>query len=290
MANKIVVKRSNVASKVPTTAQLDLGEIAINTYDGKLYIKKNDGAESIVQLGAAGATGPTGPAGVTGPTGIAGPTGATGPQGLTGVTGATGIQGPSGPTGPQGLTGVTGATGVQGSTGPTGPATAINATDDTTTATLYPVMVAAAGSNQTPKVRVTATAFSFNASTGALTIGGNFSAAGGTFSSDVSLTGTGYLDLPVGTTAQRPGSPNSGMIRYNSTNSKFEGYDTAIAGWGSLGSALGGGADRIFYENGQTVTTSYTLTTNYNAITAGPVTVNSGVTVTIPSGSTWSIV
>jgi hypothetical protein len=156
---------------------------------------------------------------------------------------------------------------------------------------LYPVMVAAAGSNQTPKIRATATAFSFNASTGALAIGGNFSAAGGTFSSDVSLTGTGYLDLPVGTTAQRPGSPNAGMIRYNSDNAKFEGYDTAFGpGWGPIGTAAGGGADRVFLENGKTVTTNYTITTNYNAVTAGPVTVNSGVTVTIPSGSTWSIV
>jgi hypothetical protein len=152
-------------------------------------------------------------------------------------------------------------------------------------------MVAAAGSNQTPKIRATATAFSFNASTGALSIGGNFSAAGGTFSSNVTLTGTGYLDLPVGTTAQRPGSPSAGMIRYNSDNSKFEGYDTAYGpGWGPISSATGAGSDRIFFENGKTVTTSYTISTNYNAITAGPVTINSGATVTVPSGSTWTIV
>jgi hypothetical protein len=43
-------------------------------------------------------------------------------------------------------------------------------------------------------------------------------------------------------------------------------------------------------ENDQTITTNYTLTTNRNAVTAGPVTVNSGVTVTIPSGSAWVIV
>ena len=54
--------------------------------------------------------------------------------------------------------------------------------------------------------------------------------------------------------------------------------------------AKGGGSDQIFYENGQTVTTDYTITTNKNAVTAGPITINSGVTVTIPSGSYWSIV
>lgn len=54
MANKILVKRSAVASKVPTTTDLDLGEIGINTYDGKLYIKKDNGTASIVEVGGAG--------------------------------------------------------------------------------------------------------------------------------------------------------------------------------------------------------------------------------------------
>lgn len=110
-----------------------------------------------------------------------------------------------------------------------------------------------------------------------------------TFGGDVLLSGTGYLDLPVGTTAQRPGSPNSGMVRFNSTLGQFEGHNGSA--WGQLGGgATGGGADTVFIENGQTVTTSYTLTTGKNAISAGPVTVNSGVTVTIPSGAAWVIV
>jgi hypothetical protein len=46
----------------------------------------------------------------------------------------------------------------------------------------------------------------------------------------------------------------------------------------------------IFWENGQTVTTNYTVTSTKNAGTFGPVTINSGVTVTVPSGSTWTIV
>ena len=53
MANKIQVKRSAVAGKVPTTADIDLGEIAINTNDGKMYIKKDNGTASIVQVGYA---------------------------------------------------------------------------------------------------------------------------------------------------------------------------------------------------------------------------------------------
>lgn len=56
------------------------------------------------------------------------------------------------------------------------------------------------------------------------------------------------------------------------------------------GGATGGGGDEIFYENGQTVTTSYSIPSNQNAVTAGPVTINNGVTVTVPSGSVWVVV
>jgi len=109
-----------------------------------------------------------------------------------------------------------------------------------------------------------------------------------TVSGNMTFSSTGFLDLPVGTTAQRPGSPSAGMIRYNSTLNQFEGYGTA---WGSIGGgATGGGSDRVFNENDQTVTTDYTITTNRNAVSAGPVTINSGITVTIPSGSNWAIV
>jgi hypothetical protein len=51
------------------------------------------------------------------------------------------------------------------------------------------------------------------------------------FAGDINMTGTGYLELPSGTTAQRPGSPSAGMIRYNSTLNQFEGYGTD---WGAL--------------------------------------------------------
>jgi hypothetical protein len=60
--------------------------------------------------------------------------------------------------------------------------------------------------------------------------------------------------------------------------------------WGPAGGASGGGTDQVFYENDQTVTTNYTISTNKNAMTAGPVTINSGVTVTVPTGSSWVIV
>jgi hypothetical protein len=112
--------------------------------------------------------------------------------------------------------------------------------------------------------------------------------AGGTLSGNVDNTSTGYFDLPAGTTGQRPGSPNSGMVRFNVDTNQFEGYGSA---WGALGGgATGSGGNQVFYENDQSVTNSYTITAGKNAVTAGPITIGSGVTVTVPSNSSWVIV
>ena len=58
----------------------------------------------------------------------------------------------------------------------------------------------------------------------------------------------------------------------------------------SGGGATGGGSDKIFHENGTTVTTNYTITNNMNAGTFGPVTINNGVTVTVGDGEYWTVV
>jgi len=104
-----------------------------------------------------------------------------------------------------------------------------------------------------------------------------------TFGGNILMSGTGTLDLPVGTTAERPGTPNNGMIRYNTTLTRYEGYSGSA--WGSLGGgATGGGGDQWVVETDQTVTTDYTLTANKHGTTVSP-TINSGVTVTVPSGA-----
>lgn len=64
----------------------------------------------------------------------------------------------------------------------------------------------------------------------------------------------------------------------------------AGVGGGGGGGATGGGSDQIFYQNDTTITTDYTISTNKNAMTAGPITINTGVTITVPSGSVWTIV
>lgn len=104
------------------------------------------------------------------------PTTVAGLQGIQGITGAQGTQGTQGIQGTQGVQGILGTQGIAG------PQTQINATAVTTNSTFYPVFVASAGSNQTASVRTSATAFSFNPSSGNLTVGGNLNSA-----SDINL-------------------------------------------------------------------------------------------------------
>jgi hypothetical protein len=55
------------------------------------------------------------------------------------------------------------------------------------------------------------------------------------------------------------------------------------------GPAAGGGTDSIFYLNGKTVTTNYTIPSTSNAMSTGPISINSGVSVTISTGSRWVV-
>jgi len=200
---------------------------------------------------------------------------------------------------------------------------------------------------------------------GAVTCSTTLTVVGATvLSSDATMSGTGQLKIPNGTTGQRSATPVSGMIRFNSTLNSYEGYTsytgatistitfvtttatltTATAhglntgntvfitgttpaaysgtfvitvtgtttftytmlstpsgnatvmgsyvygNWAQIGGgATGAGGDQIFVENGVTVTANYTLSTNKNAMSVGPITINSGVTVTVPSGQRWVI-
>lgn len=79
------------------------------------------------------------------------------------------------------------------------------------------------------------------------------------------------------------------------------GYDVIAndgSGWNVISGASiggsdqpkGGGTNKVFFENDIIVTDNYTITTDKNALTAGPINVASGVTVTVPAGSTWTVV
>ena len=96
---------------------------------------------------------------------------------------------------------------------------------------------------------------------------------------------TGSAILPVGTTAQRDGSPNAGYLRWNSSDTSAEVYD------GSDWSPVGGGASKSPYaEHSNNITSAYSIASGNNAVSGGPITVGTGGSVTVPSGSVWTIV
>ena len=119
----------------------------------------------------------------------------------------------------------------------------------------------------------------------------------------VSFDGTANINLPGvntagnqntsgtsgGFTAGSASNLNSGTLpdaRFPSTLPAVDGSNLT----GISAGATGGGSDEVFYENDQTVTTNYTITNGKNAMAAGPITINSGVTVTVGSGETLTIV
>ena len=108
---------------------------------------------------------------------------------------------------------------------------------------------------------------------------------GATFTGPIINNYTSAFRLPVGTTAQRPGSPAAGDIRFNSTTTEAEIFNgTIFTAVGGGAGATGGGNDQWVFENDQNVTQNYELTASKHAHSVSP-TINSGVTITVPTGS-----
>lgn len=90
-----------------------------------------------------------------------------------------------------------------------------------------------------------------------------------------------------------PASPTTG-IALPAGGSVLAAWDSDVGDFvkvaGGGGGATGGGANQVFFENDQTVTNDYTIPGTKNAGTFGPITVDSGVTVTVSSGAVWTVV
>ena len=156
-----------------------------------------------------------------------------------------------------------------------------------------------------------------------------------TASADSTFSSTGALTISKGTTGQQPGSPVTGMLRYNTTTNSFEGYSGSSPAWNPVGgaslsndtstssnvfplfaNATSGSATTVFtsnakllykpstgefqatvldstngiFVNSQTVASDYTIASTDNGGSFGPVTVGSGITVTVSSGAVWTVV
>jgi hypothetical protein len=102
---------------------------------------------------------------------------------------------------------------------------------------------------------------------------------------------TGAAQLPVGTVAQRPGSPTKGQFRYNDDTDVFEGYTEGV-GWGQVGGGqmLGAAQEKAIFFNAQTITENITIAADQNGGSFGNITIADGYAVTIADGGSWTIV
>ena len=84
---------------------------------------------------------------------------------------------------------------------------------------------------------------------------------------------------------------SSFVLTLPATDTAVAGYALVSDGSGTLSWGVAGGASNgLFWENDQTVTSNYTITNGKNAGSFGPITIQSGVTVTVGSGETWTVV
>jgi len=270
---------SSTTTNVPLAANLASGELAINTFDGKLFYKDSSGVVQVIATKGAGSIG------------------GSNTQIQFNNSGALG-----------------------------GSA---NLTWDGTYLTAGSIKNSALTSG-----RVT-----FAGASGLLSDSANLAWNGSTFAITGNLTATtdsifsstGALTISKGTTGQRP-TAASGMLRFNTTTTEFEGYNGTA--WASVGgaalsndtstatdvfplfaNATTGTASTLFtgnafllYKpstgelkarvpvasngivvNSQTVATSYTIAAGFSGMSAGPITVASGQAVTVSSGSRWVI-
>jgi hypothetical protein len=134
-------------------------------------------------------------------------------------------------------------------------------------------------------------------------IAAGYGLTGGTITSSGSITtdkgssdGTGATLLPVGTTAQRP-TAVQGYFRYNTTTSAFEGYNGSA--WGTIGAGVGGflgedgavgNSSDIIRVNQNTLDRSVSIVSTDNGSATGPLSIASGVTLTISSGATFVVI
>jgi len=168
--------------------------------------------------------------------------------------------------------------GNQDTSGTAAIATTVTVADESSDTSCNILFATAATGNLAPK---SGTNLTFNSSNGTLTAT--------LFSGSFSGSGSGLTNIPAG---QLTGTVADARIS-TLTASKLTGALPAIDGsnlTGVAAGAQGGGTDEVFYENGQTVTTDYTITNGKNAGSFGPITINNGATVTVGSGENLIIV
>lgn len=100
------------------------------------------------------------------------------------------------------------------------------------------------------------------------------------------------IDAAVGSTictnATRPASPFTGQVIFETDTSDSFVWDGSA--WQSAGGGTSNEASGCIQPNFNTISENYTFTANYNGVSAGPITIADGFTVTVGATSAWSIV
>ena len=252
--------------------------------------------------GAQGATGATGAQGATGPTGAQGATGSTGAQGAAGSGGSTGAQGATGSTGAQGATGSTGSQGSTGSTGAqgaAGSATISNNADNR-------VITGGSGTNLNGEANFTynGTIGVINGNTAGLAVGTNAMVSGRPDNIlHLHRASSGTADGPtIYFTNQQTGVTGSDgfTVGINDTLSPYlwnrentdlrfgtnNSHRMTLDNYGNLRLlATNNQLSAAHYQCTPTISSNYTVTTTYNEMMIGPITINNGITLTVNTGA-----
>ena len=235
--------------------------------------------------------------GPTGPTGTAGITGPTGPTGNNGPTGPTGDAGTTGPTGPTGATPAIGGLDTQvqynnagalaGSANLTWSGTALNITGALTASTdsaftstgalqiSKGTTVQQPASPATGMMRYNATTNQFEGYSGASPA---WKSIGGSTLSNDTATATNLYPVFSNATSGTAESlfTSNAKLLYKPSTGEFQASEV--------------NASNGIFVNSATIAADYTVPSGSNALSSGPVAINSGITVTVSSGSVWTVV